>query len=88
VQLLVLRDDGGVETPVLGQDLAQGQHVQFTVPRGAWQGSRLVAGGRVALLGTTMAPGFDVADYEGGTRAALSARYPFAAGLIARLTRD
>ena len=88
VQLLLLREDGAVETPILGQGLAQGQHVQFTVPRGVWQGSRLLPGGRFALLGTTMAPGFDAADYEGGARAALSARYPFAAGLIARLTRE
>jgi len=44
-------------------------------------------GGRVALLGTTMAPGFDPADYEGGLRADLVARYPSAAPLIEALTR-
>ena len=34
-----------------------GQQVQFVVPAGAWQGSRLMPGGSFALLGTTMAPG-------------------------------
>jgi hypothetical protein len=58
------------------------------VPAGSWQGCRLAPGGRFALMGTTMAPGFDFADFTLGRRADLCARYPAAAGLIRRLTRD
>lgn len=87
VELLMLHPDGRSESVVLGQDLLAGQRVQHNVPRGVWQGSRLRDGGSVALLGTSMAPGFDPADYEGGSREALSARYPHAAATIARLTR-
>jgi predicted cupin superfamily sugar epimerase len=50
----------------LGSALLAGQQPQVVVPRGVWQGSRLKPGGSFALLGTTMAPGFDFADYEGG----------------------
>jgi len=87
VEQWLLHEGGRVERVLLGPDLAAGHRVQHVAPRGVWQGSRLVPGGRVALLGTTMAPGFDPGDYEGGVREALIARYPAAAGVIRALTR-
>jgi len=88
VEQLLLHPGGRAERVVLGQDLASGQRVQHVAPHGAWQGSHLVRGGRVALLGTTMAPGFDPLDYEPGTRSELVAAYPDAADLIVSLTRE
>lgn len=82
-----LHEGGRVERVVLGPDLAAGQVVQHVAPRGVWQGSRLVPGGRVALLGTTMAPGFDPSDYEGGVRERLLSTHPAAADVIRALTR-
>ena len=61
--------------------------LQLVVPGGVWQGSRLVPGGRFALLGTTMAPGFDVRDFELGDRGILLERFPAEADLIRALTR-
>jgi predicted cupin superfamily sugar epimerase len=87
VELLLLHAHGGSELAVLGPDLGAGQRVQLVVPRGVWQGSRLRAGGRLALLGTTMAPGWDVLDYDGGDREALIRRYPGEAERIRALTR-
>jgi len=87
VEQLLLHADGQVDVAILGQDLAGGQRVQHIAPRDTWQGTRLVPGGRWALLGTTMAPGFDGRDYEAGDRDALCARYPQAAALIRQLTR-
>jgi predicted cupin superfamily sugar epimerase len=87
VEMLQLSPDGGGRVVTLGHDLCAGQSPQVVVPAGAWQGSRLADGGRFALLGTTMAPGFDFADYEPGDRAALLTQYPAFAGLIRRLTR-
>jgi uncharacterized protein len=72
----------------LGPDLPAGQQVQAVVPRGLWQGSLLEPGGRFALLGCTVAPGFDYADYESGDRRELLARYPQYADLITRLTLE
>ncbi|MGH9777147.1 MAG: cupin domain-containing protein [Candidatus Acidiferrales bacterium] len=87
VELLLLFPDGGGRRIVLGQDILHGQLVQFVVPAGTWQGSRLIPGGRFALLGTTMAPGFDPTDYVGGKRTELVTRYPDHAELIRALTR-
>jgi uncharacterized protein (TIGR00725 family) len=75
VEQLMLREDGA-EVVHLGPDLAAGQRVQHVVPGGVWQGSRLRPGGRYALMGTTMAPGFDLADFTLGRRDQLLPRCP------------
>jgi len=72
----------------LGPDLAAGMRPQVVVPAGVWQGSRLASGGRWALLGTTMTPGFDAADFELGRREELTARWPQHRILIESLTRE
>lgn len=87
IEMLLLKPGGSAEALLLGQDILAGMRLQFTVPGGTWQGSRLAPGGKYALLGTTMAPGFDAQDYEPGKRDALSAEYPGYAPLIAFLTR-
>jgi hypothetical protein len=87
VEMLLLFPDGRGERVLLGPDLRAGQLVQHVVPRRVWQGSRLVAGGRFALMGTTMAPGFGFEDYEAGRREELLAAYPEQAELIRSLTR-
>jgi predicted cupin superfamily sugar epimerase len=69
----------------LGPDILAGQHVQTVVPAGIWQGSVLRAGGVFALMGTTMAPGFDFADYEAADGDALIAVFPNFAESIIRL---
>jgi len=87
VEMLLLKADGTAEAVLLGQDIATGMRLQHVVPAGTWQGSRLAPGGKYALMGTTMAPGFDPQDYEPGRRDQLSARYPQYAPLIAFSTR-
>ena len=87
VEMLLLHPDGSSERIVLGQDLASGQQVQFTVPAGSWQGSRLIRGGRYALLGMTVAPGYEQEDFELGNRENLLRDYPGQAESIRGLTR-
>ena len=87
VEMLQLYSDGGSEIFVLGPDLAAGQHVQLVVPAGVWQGSRLAEGGKTALLGCTVSPGFEYADYRGGNFAELAERWPARIEHISVLTR-
>jgi predicted cupin superfamily sugar epimerase len=87
VQMLQLFPDGTGRVVTLGSDVLAGQQPQVVVPAGVWQGSFIVPGGEFALLGATMAPGFDYADYEAGDRDQLAAAYPAYADLIRRLTR-
>jgi predicted cupin superfamily sugar epimerase len=87
VEMLQLKPDGSGKVILLGQDIAAGMLLQHTVPGGVWQGSRVRAGGKYALLGTTMAPGFEYEDYETGRRQELSAQYPQYSAMVAALTR-
>ena len=86
VQMLQLQPDGSSRVVVLGSDLAAGMLPQLVVPKNVWQGSRLVPGGEVTLLGCTVSPGFDYADYETGKREDLLREYPKPAALIEALT--
>jgi uncharacterized protein len=88
VEMLLLHPGGGSNLVIVGSDLAAGMRPQVVVQGGAWQGSRLRAGGRFALMGTTMSPGFDPRDYETGERAALLASHPRAHDLIVALTHS
>ena len=86
-EMLLLYPDGRGERIVLGPDILGGQRVQSVVPRGTWQGSRLIRGGGFALMGTTMAPGFHFEDWTEGKRDELIRQYPQHAELIRALTR-
>lgn len=86
VRMLQLWPDGSGREVVLGPDLGAGEVPQLVVPGGVWQGTRLVGDASFALLGCTVAPGFDYADYRSARRAELVARWPGFADRIAELT--
>lgn len=87
VEMLQLNPDGTGEPILIGPKIESGMRLQHTVPGGSWQGARVAPGGNFALLGTTMAPGFDAADFELGSREQLSKLYPPYAALIGLLSR-
>jgi uncharacterized protein len=86
--MLQLHAGGRAETITLGDDITAGQQPQVVVPRGVWQGMFLSDGGSFALLGATVAPGFEFADFELGARADLIGQFPSSAALIERLTAN
>ena len=87
VEMLQLHTDGSGEVINIGNNLAAGELPQVLAPGNVWQGSRLITGGQFALLGTTVAPGFEYADYTSGRRDELVESHPAFAELIAALTR-
>ncbi|WP_337997647.1 cupin domain-containing protein [Oleispirillum naphthae] len=86
VEQLRLTPGGKGEIVRLGSGIAAGERPQSLVPHGTWQGARLKPGGRFALMGCTVSPGFEFADYEHGDRASLTAEWPEFAEMIATLT--
>jgi predicted cupin superfamily sugar epimerase len=88
VELVLLYPDRTDEVRRLGNNLAAGERPQIRVPRGVWQGSRLAMPGHFALLGTTMAPGYDPADFELGDRRRLLSSHPQRSDEIYALTRS
>ncbi|MGB6687220.1 MAG: cupin domain-containing protein [Terracidiphilus sp.] len=87
VEMLQLHPDGRSALFTLGPDLRNGQQVQLVVPAGVWQGTRLIGDGKVALLGCTVTPGFDYADYHSASYEELAAKWPAESERIRALTR-
>ena len=85
MRLVLLHRDGSSEDVILGHDLAAGHRVQRAVPAGVWQAGELAPGGRWALFGCTMAPGFTGACFEGGFVDDLLVAYPGRADDVRRL---
>ncbi len=77
-EMLLLAPDGTGKKVRLGPDILSGDSLQVVVPRGWWQGTRIVPGGphTWALLGTSMSPGYSQAEYEDGDFAELVSQYP------------
>ena len=88
VEMLQLLPDGHSVLQTLGPDLLVGQKVQVVVPAGVWQGTRLIGDGQVALLGCTVTPGFNYADYRNASAEKLIAKWPDQAERIRALTRS
>jgi predicted cupin superfamily sugar epimerase len=86
-RMVQLFPDGSGREIVIGSDILSGQQPQVVVPPGVWQGTRLEPGVPFALMGATMAPGFDYADYERGGLGALLDQYPSYAEAIRQRTR-
>jgi predicted cupin superfamily sugar epimerase len=83
----VLHTDGRYECIQLGNQPDKGEQFQAMVPAGAWFASETAPRGVYSLVGCTVAPGFDFADFELADAAGLSAQYPENASLIQRLCR-
>jgi len=83
----IIEPEGHCWAVRLGADTAAGESFQALVPAGCWFAAEVTAGGEFALVGCTVAPGFDFADFELAQRENLIASYPAHRELITRLTR-
>ena len=86
LNLAQIMPDGRVVSVTLGRDIKAGQEFQHVVPAGCWFGASPSPGSGFSFVGCTVAPGFDFADYEHGTRDTLLQAYPEQRELILRLT--
>jgi hypothetical protein len=87
VSVHLIDTSGKYSSIILGNDPEAGQVLQAVVPAGCWFASHVADWESFALVGCTVAPGFDFADFELGQRDALRVSYPEYGGLIERLTR-
>lgn len=85
VEQLQLREDGTGKIIRMSHDIENGDAVQSVAPANGWHGTRLVEGGKWALLGTAMAPAYTDSDYIDGTELDIE-KYPeFKAEILRRL---
>jgi predicted cupin superfamily sugar epimerase len=72
----------------LGANVLNGEVLQHVVPANTWFASRVASNSTFSLVGCTVAPGFDFADFKLAHRQTLSEIYPQHHQLIAELTRQ
>jgi predicted cupin superfamily sugar epimerase len=87
LKVLRLFPDRSWDVAVLGLDLQAGQRPQLVIPAGTWFGTELAADSTHCLIGCTVAPGFEFADFELARDGELETLYPEARARIARLRR-
>jgi predicted cupin superfamily sugar epimerase len=84
----VIHSNGQYECLKLGSNLNNGESYQLVVPANAWFASEPVGEpGSFALVGCTVAPGFDFSDFELAEAEKLVEQYPSHELLIKRLSR-
>jgi predicted cupin superfamily sugar epimerase len=84
----VIDQHGRYSEILLGSDPEAGESLQAVVKAGRWFASRVRDGKGFALVGCTVAPGFDFEDFEMGKRKELVRDYPQHREVIERLTRE
>ena len=87
LEVLTLNAHGELGCTRLGSDLLGGEVHQHVVPANTWFASRVAVGGSFSLVGCTVAPGFDFADFCLADRAMLVAAFPQHSQTITELTR-
>ncbi len=89
LELVEITSDGRWTTTLLDHDITTGARPQAVIPAGSWFGSRLARPDphAFALVGCTVAPGFDFADFELGRREKLLEAYPQHEDMIRAMTQ-
>ena len=83
----VITPQNGYYPLYLGSNFSAGETFQCVIPAGCWFGAE-VRGDGYSLVGCTVAPGFDFADFEIGNREELLVKFPEQTEMIQRLTKS
>ena len=83
----VIDPDGNYSALKLGRDWTAGERPQAVVPAGSLFGATVNDTRSYSLVGCTVAPGFDFADFELPPREELCRQFPQHREIIERLTR-
>lgn len=87
LEVLELRATGELACTRLGPDIVGGDLLQYVVSANTWFASRVAVSGAYSLVGCSVAPGFDFADFCLADRTSLLASFPQHSQIITELTR-
>ena len=87
VTVHILSPAGDLQSPRMGPDFEAGERFQLHIPANHWFAAEVTEPGGYCLVGCTVAPGFDFADFELAEGEKLGRAFPDHAALIHRLTR-
>lgn len=84
--VIQIAPNGKMEKIIVGSDISNGEKLQHTVPAGYLFGS--YTNGKYSLVGCSVTPGFDYADFELAKRSEALNLFPHAKEEILKLTHD
>lgn len=84
--LHIITKEGFYKTVTIGNDLEKGEVPQYVVKGGDWFAAEVIENEAYALVGCTVAPGFDFADFVLPERKELITMYPEHTEIITKLT--
>jgi len=76
LRLCMISPEGEYKEIILGQNILDGEYLQYVVPAGWWFGAALAENVEWTLVSCTVAPGFDIADFEMANKENLIAEFP------------
>ncbi len=87
VRIYQINDDGVLSEEVLGNDVEHGEKFQVIIKRRNWFAAELISKDFFALVGCTVAPGFEFEDFELADRNFLLKLSPSNSEIIRKLTK-
>lgn len=84
--LHLINKEGKYSKVIVGQNVDEDEHLQFTIPHGTWFAAEVKDKSSFSLVGCTVSPGFDFADFEMGERNNLIEMFPKFKDIIEKLT--
>ncbi len=86
IQLWMISEEGKLSEVRIGNAIENGEVPQFVVPKNYWFAAKVIQLKSYALVGCTVAPGFDFKDFTLPTREELINKFPQHQDLITKLT--
>ncbi len=88
VEMVQITESGNLTKKILSSNIESGHEPQVIVTPNVWQGTKLIGDGKWALLGCTVAPGFEFSDFLGGTFTELIKVFPNHKNVIKEFTHQ
>jgi predicted cupin superfamily sugar epimerase len=88
IVLHLISSEGIYSKIILGQNITEDENLQYTIPRETWFAAEVKDKTTYSLVGCTVSPGFDFADFEMGKGSVLIKRFPQHSDIITSLSKD
>ncbi len=87
LKLYIILPNGKRRKIMLGNNIYNGEVLQYTIPKFSWFGAKPKESDSYSLIGCSVYPGFDFEDFELGEREELLKLYPEYENIIKQLTK-
>jgi len=88
VKIYQIDDEGNLSETIIGSNIGEGENFQAVIRKNRWFAAEVINKKSFALVGCTVAPGFDFSDFELAARSELIKLFPEHLLVINRFTND